>query len=314
MTLDIRLLDLDVETDFHIPPKTRNESRIPHELPPTISIRHEKRLRSVILYNSTGSAWLRLPASGKTDSLVGWGWARSPKIWKIFMNTLTPILADNYGVSRHPSYYVRSVTCECQLANHGSRLKLGNFKPILDQLNFTINKSTPNELSFEVGRATVSLDCQGKVRFKGFSSRAQIYSIVQLLDDVRLALRWQSYFEGEGKSVGIYAGVKFSIEYKQIPIDTICPTQCDVDFRGVKYYRELLMEGAYLRIILYRAQVGPKIRHVLLNGHHRARACFEDGWNYVNAIVLNPSEIVESRSAIETIREGVSSIADLRYR
>ncbi|MEM3088531.1 MAG: hypothetical protein QXP20_05410 [Candidatus Bathyarchaeia archaeon] len=314
MTLDIRLRELNVAVDFRVPARIKNESLVAHALPFSIGMKHERNRKSVVFYNIARSAYLEILINEMQGSLRGYGWARSTKEWKTFIGDLAPVLADVYEVSEHPLHYVRSLNCECQLGNRNYKLDLASFVPLLASFHFLVKESDSYSLFFEVGSASVHLDFNGKVLLKGLKERAQIYSLVQLLDAIRVALEFRDYFEGKENKEGVYPGVKFDIECDQIPIMAISPTQKDVDIRGVKYYRELLREKAHLRVVVYIAQVDKKMRYVLLDGHHRARACYEEGWDQVNALILRPSSVVECQAVVDLKREGVNTIADLSYR
>lgn len=308
MVLGIRIHDINLDVDFRVPAEDRTNSQVPHALPPSIGMTHDTHHNSMVFYSSTGSAHFETFKGEINDSFRGFGWARSPSEWKAFIHDLAPALADVYHVSEHPKQYLKSVTCECQLGNHNYELDLSRFDQLLRSLNYIVKKSDRYKLSIEAGLADIELSSGGKVTLKGLNERAQIYSLIQLLDAIRLAIEFQDYFQGKGKNEGIYLGVRFRIEVCRIPIREISPTQDDVDIRGVRYYRELLRETAHLRVVVCIAQVGGGVRYVLLDGHHRVRACFDEQLSHIDALILRPSGYVEMKKA------GAATVADLRYR
>lgn len=312
--LDIRIGEFEVDVDFLVPAKNRAVSQIPHVLPSSIGVRLEKYRNSEVFYSSTHSAYFETFVSEAKTSLQGRGWARSIREWKAFMHDLAPALADVYEVSEHPKQYVRSVTCECQLGNRNYQLDLSRFDQLLRSLNCLVKGSDGRKLSLEADLANIELLSSGKVTLSGLHERAQIYSLIQLLDAIRLAIEFQDYFQGKGKNEGIYEGVRFRIETCRIPIGAISPTQDDVDVRGVRYYRELLKETAHLRVVVCIAHADNDVRYVLLDGHHRARACYEEQLSHIDALILRPSSYIKISAAEDMRKVGVKTIADLEYR
>jgi hypothetical protein len=308
LVLDVRIHEINVGVDFLVPAEDRTYSQISHALPPSIGVTDDTRHNSTVFYRSTGSAYFKTFKDEINDSFRGLGWARSPSEWTIFIRDLAPALADIYNVSEHPKQYLRSVTCECQLGNHNYELDLCRFDQLLRSSNYIVKESNRYKLSIEAGLVDIELSSGGKVALKGLNGRAQIYSLIQLLDAIRLAIEFQDYFQGKGKNEGIYPGVRFRIEACRIPIGEISPTQDNVDIRGVRYYRELLKEAAHLRVVVCIAHVGGDVRYVLLDGHHRARACFEEQLSHIDALILRPSSFIEMKKA------GAATIANLAYR